>query len=232
MFDKRYERNIGTYSIEGQKLLSSSHVGIVGAGGLGGVVFEILVRAGVGKITIADNDVFEKSNLNRQLLSSESALGFSKSDAAIKRAYEINSGIEVVSHKEYISQANGAQIFSGVNLIADCTDSICTRYELQEIAKKLNVPLVHAAVAGQTGQVGIGFPNDNIIEKIYGERSTVPNKGSEVLLGTPPETVFTIASLQAKEIISLLNKRSAPTSGTLLRVDIAKQTFSKFTFAK
>ena len=232
MFEKRYERNIGTYSARGQQLLSTSHAAIVGAGGLGGVVFEILVRAGVGKITIADADVFDDSNLNRQLLSSERLIGTPKVNSAVSRASEINSNVKVFSHKEFITLQNGPSLFRDAHVIADCTDSIPTRYELEEIARTLKVPMVHAAIAGHTGQIAVIPPNEKVIEKIYGEKTFAPQKGAEVSVGAPPEAVFTVASLQANKIITILNKRSAPTCGTLLRIDLDKNIISKFTFAK
>ncbi|MEE8564302.1 MAG: ThiF family adenylyltransferase, partial [Atribacterota bacterium] len=88
---ERYQRNLGVISPSEQAKLLQSKVSIIGAGGLGGTVLELLARMGIGKLIIADKDLIVDSNLNRQILSTETNLGQKKTEVAVKRVKEINS---------------------------------------------------------------------------------------------------------------------------------------------
>ena len=90
----RYARNFGTFSCEDQVRLLQSQITVVGLGGLGGNVVEILARAGVGGMILVDGDVFEDHNLNRQLLSNHGSLGTSKAKSARKRLQAINASVD------------------------------------------------------------------------------------------------------------------------------------------
>ena len=95
--EPRYERNIPAVSPEEQETLSGKRVLVAGCGGLGGYIIEYLVRMGVGELTVADGDVFEPSNLNRQLLSGSDTLGRGKAAAAAARARNVNPSVKVTA---------------------------------------------------------------------------------------------------------------------------------------
>ncbi|MBU1695979.1 MAG: ThiF family adenylyltransferase, partial [Proteobacteria bacterium] len=99
--EERYDRNFNTLSLEEQKTLGTSKVVVIGLGGLGGSVCEMLARVGIGHLTLIDGDVFEASNLNRQLLSEEHLIGFPKAQAAKNRVNAINSEVIVKHLVEY-----------------------------------------------------------------------------------------------------------------------------------
>jgi len=216
---ERYQRNIGTIGIEGQIKLLRSKVVIVGAGGLGGTVTEILVRMGVGNLTVVDGDYFEDSNINRHLLCHENNLGESKSKAAIKRAGEINSGVEVTSFPHPVTKENVGQLIKGVNVIVDGLGEISARFVLEEAAKKAGIPLVHGAIAGFYGQVTTILPGDEGLRKIYGLRDMAPISGSETELGTPPTIASIVASFQAQEVIKVLLGSDELLQNRLLTID-------------
>lgn len=217
--DKRYLKNLGTIGEEGQKRLFKSHVAIVGAGGLGGTVFEILVRYGVGKITIVDFDSFETTNLNRQLLSSEENLGENKARAAARRAASVNSDVEVIAVAQKLTDANAKEILNGTDLACDCLGNIHDRFVLERATRDLKIPMVHAAIAGERGQIMTIFPDGAGLEAIYGERGLAPKSGQELEAGTPPSSVFAIASLQAHEAIRILAGKEA-LKNTMLTIDL------------
>lgn len=217
----RYQKNIGLLGEVGQEKLKNSHVAIIGAGGLGGVVFEILVRYGVGKITIADFDSFEETNLNRQLLSSVSNLGQNKAITATARAREINPDVEVIAEALRLTDGNAYKLIAGANLVCDCLGNICDRYVLERAAKKCGIPFIHATVAGAEGRIMTIFPEDRGLVAIYGEELAAPSSGEEVLRGTPPSTVWTIASMQAHEAISLLTNIQPTNRNLLLVIDLS-----------
>ncbi|MCU0593099.1 MAG: ThiF family adenylyltransferase, partial [Desulfobacterales bacterium] len=103
---ERYARNMRTFSLADQATLLNSHAGVVGLGGLGGTVTEILARMGVGRLTLIDGDRFEDSNLNRQLLSSLSNLSMPKADAAAQRVRQINPSTDVTVHACFLTAEN------------------------------------------------------------------------------------------------------------------------------
>ncbi|GAV22623.1 HesA/MoeB/ThiF family protein [Carboxydothermus pertinax] len=196
---QKYVRNIGSFTVAGQKKLLASKVMVVGLGGLGGYVLEELCRAGVGEIVGVDGDGFDETNLNRQLLATEKNIGQKKANKARKRAAEINQAVVFsgfVSKVEELPET----AWQGIELIFDCLDNVESRLYLEEKAKKLGVPLVHGAIGGWYGQVGVVFPGSNLLAKIYRERK----KGIEQALGNPPFTPAVAASLMVALGIKLL----------------------------
>jgi len=201
---ERYQRNIGTVGIEGQIKLLRSKVVIAGAGGLGGTVTELLVRMGVGHLIVVDGDSFEDSNINRHLLCQEKNLRQNKSQAAVERVKQINSGVEVASFSRHVTEENASQLIKGANVIVDALGEIGARFILERAAKMEGIPLVHGAIAGFYGQVTTILPEDEGLIRIYGSRDKAPGVGSERDLGTPPTTASIVASFQAQEVIKVL----------------------------
>jgi len=216
---ERYQRNIGTVGIDGQIKLLQSKVVIAGAGGLGGTVTELLARMGVGHIIVADGDSFEDSNINRHLLCHEKNLGQNKSQAAVERVRQINSGVEVTSFSKDITEENASQLIRGANVVVDALGEIGPRFILEAAVKKEGIPLVHGAIAGFFGQVTTILPEDEGLIRIYGSRDRAPEVGSERDLGTPPTTASIIASFQAQEVIKVLLVAGNLLHNRLLSVD-------------
>ena len=113
---ERYLRNIGTIGIEGQLRLLKAKVVIVGAGGLGGNIIELLTRQGIGYLRVIDGDNFAAHNLNRQLLATEGNLGTNKSMAAARRVAEINSDVHVEGITQMLDEENAQQLLSGMDM--------------------------------------------------------------------------------------------------------------------
>jgi molybdopterin/thiamine biosynthesis adenylyltransferase len=216
---ERYQRNIGTLGIEGQIKLLRSTVAIVGAGGLGGTVTELLARIGVGHLIVVDGDSFEDSNINRHLLGQEKNLGQSKSQAAMERVGQINSGVEVTSFSQPVSEKNATQLIKRANVIVDALGEIGARFILEAAAKKEGIPLVHGAIAGFYGQVTTILPKDEGLIRIYGSRDRAPNVGSEREMGTPPTIASIVASFQAQEAIKVLLESDKLLHNRLLSID-------------
>ena len=199
LFPKRYKLNAGTLGTEGQKHLLLSKVMVAGLGGLGGHVVEQLVRCGVGVLLGVDADLFEETNLNRQLYSDLNTIGVSKTEATQRRVAAINDAVEfhpVALRLEDLED----EAYDGVDLIFDCLDSIPTRLHLQEVGERLNIPLIHGAIGGWYGQVAIVWPGSKLLSNVYGTRQ----EGIEKTLGNPPFTPAFIATLMVSEGIKLL----------------------------
>ena len=115
--EERYIRNLGALTEQECAQLRTKTVFVAGCGGLGGYLIEMLLRLGVGAIRAADGDVFEVSNLNRQLLSSTCNLGRSKAEAAKDRAAEVNPGVRFTAIPAFLTEENAAYIGEGINAI-------------------------------------------------------------------------------------------------------------------
>jgi molybdopterin/thiamine biosynthesis adenylyltransferase len=217
---ERYHRNLGVINPSEQIKLLQSKVAIIGAGGLGGTVVELLTRIGIGELIIADKDIMGDSNLNRQILSTETNLGQSKSEVAAKRIKEINSSIEITEYSIFIDSDNVKKIIEGVDVVVDALDNLPSRFVLQKACRELKIPLVHGAIAGFNGQLTTIFPEDKGLELIYGSARDLPEHGSEVTLGAPTVTPALITSLEAQEVIKILLKRGKLFRNKLLYLDI------------
>ncbi len=222
---ERYLRNMHTYTIKDQIRLLDANITVVGLGGLGGMVVEILSRAGIGTLTLIDGDVFEDHNLNRQLMSRPDLLGTRKTVAAQKRVYQVNPSIKVIAVDSFITKSNSEQLIRGSHLVVDCLDNIKTRFILENAAKSIGIPMVSAAVAGLSGQVTTIFPEDTGLEMIYGPPGLIKtDKGIETDLGCPPHTVSVLASLESAAVLDLVLTRKSNLKNKLLIVDLTDFT--------
>lgn len=199
----RYLRNMGTIGIQGQLQLLKAKVAIVGAGGLGGHIIELLSRQGVGHLRIIDGDCFADHNLNRQLLATERNLGENKALVAAQRVGEINSDVYAEGVAQMVTADNAEQLLSGMDIVVDALDTISSRLLVSKITIQLGIPLVHAAIAGFTGQVTTLLPGDKGLEQIY-QSNHNGDKGIEVILGNPATTPAFAAAIQAQEVIKFL----------------------------
>lgn len=196
----RYERNIGTLGMDGQARLLESRVAVAGCGGLGGWIIEMLARAGVGEIVMADGDTFDDNNLNRQLFSSEENVGMPKAEAAARRVTEINAAVTAYPKVMFINEKNGTDLFKGCSVVVDALDSNSARKTVFNICRELGVPFVHGAIAGFYAQAGVFYPNDNPLW----ESEDVPDKGIENETGNPTFTPAFIGSIEVSETIKIL----------------------------
>lgn len=218
----RYDRNLGSISYDENKVLQNSRICVIGCGGLGGYIIEMLGRLGVGHITAVDSDVFEMTNLNRQILSDEMSVGKSKARVAVKRMQIVNSHIEVTPVIAYIDESNANKVLSGHELVIDALDNIKSRLVLEKACRELNIPLVHGAIAGWYGQVCTIFPGENTLSKIY---TTGISKGIEERLGTPSFTPALVASIEVSEAVKILLGRGEPLRNKLLFLDLLSSEF-------
>lgn len=201
---ERYQRNLGTTGIVGQIKLLDAKVAVIGAGGLGGSIIELLARMGVGQITVCDGDTFSENNLNRQLIATESVLGCSKAMMAKDRVNKINSAVEVIVVDDYITQGNITTVLDNVDIVVDALDNAQTRFIVADAAQELKIPFIHGAIGGFCGHVTTIMPGDQTLELIYGEREKAADQGVEIKLGNPAATPLMIAALEVQETVKLI----------------------------
>ncbi len=223
----RYYRNIASLGLDGQARLLSATAAVIGAGGLGGLVIELLARIGVGRLILVDGDSFTEDNLNRQLLCREGDIGRKKVEAAAERVRSVNSAVEVIPRPVFLTAENAAGLLAGTEVVIDALDRIAARLILEKAAAGLGVPLVHGAVGGFMGQVASVYPGEETLSAVYGGRKGEAARGIEAVLGTPTPTPAAVAALEAMEAVKILLGRGRPLRDGLLCLDLESGEFSR-----
>jgi molybdopterin/thiamine biosynthesis adenylyltransferase len=224
MIDERYQRNPTTISPAEQAELARKRVLVVGCGGLGGYVIECLARVGVGHLRVVDGDVFEISNLNRQLLSSEMNLGKPKVLAAKHRVMTINSLVQIEAIEQRLDEESAPTFLEGCDVVVDALDNIPSRLVLQKAAKEAGVVLVHGAVAGWWGQLCVVRPGEDLLSILY--EGSHEERGAEAKVGTPSFTPAMLGALEAAEAVKLLLGKPG-LRGELMSVDLLSGTVDR-----
>ena len=221
---ERYLRNHDAISESEQAILATKRVLVVGCGGLGGMVIECLARISVGYLRVVDGDVFEESNLNRQLLSSTMNLGRPKVLAAQQRIMAVNPLVEVDAVQADLAAENAMELLAGCDVAVDCLDNIPARLVLQQAAKVAGVTVVHGAVAGWLVRICVIQPGEDLLSLLYPNPEEA--QGEERQRGTLSFTAALTASWQAAETVKLLLGKPG-LQGEILEVDLLQAIVRK-----
>ena len=211
--EPRYARNIPALTEKECLTLRQKKILVVGCGGLGGHVIDQLSRIGVGALRVVDGDVFEETNLNRQLLSEVSLLGIGKAKAAADRIRKVNPEIMVDAVEEFLTEENAAVLLEGCDAVVDALDNISSRKTLAAACAKAGIPYIYGAISGWVAQAAVSMPGDGLIELLYPEGTVLRDKS--VLSFTPA----LCASLQVSLCVKLLTGRPVET-GTIYHFDL------------
>lgn len=216
--DGRYARNIPALTKSECEALRQKRILVVGCGGLGGHMIDQLARIGVGFLRVVDGDVFEASNLNRQLLSAVPLLGVSKVKAAADHIARVNPDVTVEVVQTFLTEGNAAEILAGCEIVMDALDNIPSRRILAAACEKANIPYIYGAIQGWIAQAAISMPGDHLIDTLYPEEIEITDKS--VLSFTPA----LCASMQTALCVKWLLGRSMET-GTVYYFDLLNQEF-------
>jgi len=222
---ERYTRNMTTLSAKDQHRLLGCTACVVGVGGLGGSVAEILARVGVGRLRLVDDDHFEDGNLNRQRFADAASLGQFKVQVACERIATINPAVEVFALPERLTAENGSAIVGDADIAIDCLDTLQARLDLQTACRRKHIPVISAAVAGVSGQITVFYPEDEGLATLYGDLASAADRGAETTLGNLPFAVNLLASLECSETVKILLGRKETLRGRLLIFDLTDLTF-------
>lgn len=217
----RFSRNQRLLTTNDQKQLHLAHIAVIGLGGLGGGVTELLARIGIGNLTLIDGDSFDETNLNRQLLSTVANIGMPKATVARERVLSINPATRVKTHLQFLEPHNGYDLLAEADLAIDCLDTISDRFTLEHICTKRNIPLISAAIAGKSGQATVIFPEDTGLKNFYGEQKDAPKRGVETSIGTLSYTAAYMAAIECAEAINIILKKNLPLRNCLLFADLS-----------
>lgn len=218
----RYSRQIllPQVDVEGQQRLLNGKVLVVGAGGLGSPVALYLAAAGVGSITIADADVVDVSNLQRQILHRQQDVGENKARSAARAMSAINPDIEVSAIPERLSGESLQGAVSETDVVVDCSDNFATRYEVNAACQQHCKPLVSAAAIRMEGQLAVFDPRLSdapCYACLYPPTEERLNQGGERCAdsGILGPVVGMMGSWQALEVIKLIAGGGSGTPATL-----------------
>ena len=219
----RYSRHIllEEFGVEAQRKLLQSHALIVGAGGLGCPAALYLAASGLGKITIADGDKVDATNLQRQILYRETVVGEPKAGAAKAALRDVNPEVDVVALGERIAGERLAALVGSVDIVLDCSDNFATRHALNRACVKHAKPLVSGAAIrfdGQLATFDLRGANAPCYACLFPESAEAEDVACAVMGVLSPLTGV-IGALQAAEAIKLLAGMGVTLSGRLQMFD-------------
>lgn len=231
-FHERYSRHLllPEVGVEGQRRLERSRVLVIGAGGLGSPSAYYLAAAGIGHLRIADDDVVDRSNLQRQILHADARIGLPKVDSAQATLSALNPRTHVEAIAERVTSANIDRLLEGVDIVLDGADNFPVRYLLNDACIKHGKPLVYGAVQRFEGQVSVfdagrqrgQAPCYRCLFPEPPPPEFAPNCAEAGVLGVLPGV---IGLLQASEIVKLLLEIGEPLTGRLLHFDALAMRF-------
>ncbi len=227
---ERYARHLvlPELGVGGQLALGRARVAMVGAGGLGSPAALYLAAAGIGSLSLVDDDRVERSNLQRQVMHADARIGMPKTQSARIALEALNPRIAIVTHETRLDARNVEALLAGHDVVIDGADNFPTRYLLDAACRRLRIPLVYGAVHRFTGQVSV-FDARRADSPCYRclfpeppSAAEAPNCSEAGVLGVLPGT---IGLLQATEAIKLILGLGRPLVGRLLCYDALAATF-------
>jgi adenylyltransferase/sulfurtransferase len=231
----RYGRHLvlPEVGLEGQLRLRSGRALIVGAGGLGAPAALYLAAAGVGRIGLADFDVVEVSNLQRQVLYTTADVGRPKVEAARERLLALNPEIVIEAHRERVSAANARGLLGGYDVVVDGTDNFPTRYLVNDACVLMGLPYVYGSIFRFEGQASVFWkgraPCYRCLHPEPPPAGLVPNCAEGGVLGVLPGV---IGSIQAAEALKILIGRGETLAGRLLLFDALTMRFREMAITR
>ncbi len=230
----RYSRHIIMDEVgpEGQKRLLEGSALVLGAGGLGSPAIQYLAAAGVGTIGIVDDDVVERSNLQRQVVHGDADVGEPKVESARRYVESLNPDVDVEVHETRLDETNVHELIGDHDVVVDCADNFRTRYVVNDAARIESVPVVHGAIYKFEGQATTLVPDGPCYRCLFPEPpepGTVPDCATTGVLGVLPGTM---GCIQATEAVKLLLDAGETLDGRLLFYDAMEMTFETVAYER
>ena len=227
----RYSRHLllDDIGIDGQEKLLAAHALVLGAGGLGSPVALYLGSAGVGTITIIDDDIVELSNLQRQIMHTEARVGQPKATSAREAVAALNPGVEVRAFARRATEDLLRELAADADVVLDCSDNFATRHMLNRVCVALHKPLISGAASGFAGQVSVYDlrRDDSPCYACVFPPSQPAADAPGAAAGVLAPLVGMTGSLQAAETIKLLCGYGQPLTGRLLMADLRRTEFTQ-----
>lgn len=227
---ERYARQLRLPQVgeSGQAKLGQANVVLLGAGGLGAPAALYLAAAGVGQLTLIDDDRVERSNLHRQVIHADARVGMLKTESAQMALAALNPRVKVSLHSERLQADNVERLLQGHDLVIDGADNFPARYLIAAAVQRLKLPMIYGAVERFTGQVSVFDPrraDSPCYRCLFPEppaAADAPNCSEAGVLGVLPGIV---GLLQATEALKLILELGNPLIGRLLSFDTLDMQF-------
>ena len=229
---ERFRRSRSVLSAEGLKRLLRTRVLVAGCGGLGGHTAALLARSGVGAFVLCDPDIFEESNLNRQMFCSEAALGRSKAETAREGLLGMASHLEVEAHVVAVDEGNLPGLLADCSAVVDGLDSVPKKLMLEEAAAMAGLPFVHGSVNREEGFAFIEAAGGRRLASMWPDAKERAKQGDRDFIEAP-DTVATSAAGVACLMASLLVRALAEgevRDSALLHLDCSVPELERFAF--
>jgi len=208
---------------EGQRRLSAAHVAVVGAGGLGSPALLALAAAGVGAITVIDDDVVELTNLQRQLAHRVDDIGTRKTESAARAITALAPQTAVTRIAERLDAANAERLFASADVVVDTSDSFATRRDVAAAAEALGLPLVWGAVQEWHAQATVFWSRptegDPVVLTDLFPLGTEGEPPSCAQVGVLGALCVQVGGMLAGEAIKLITGAGEPLLGRLAMID-------------
>ncbi|PNI01340.1 molybdopterin-synthase adenylyltransferase MoeB [Vibrio diazotrophicus] len=231
----RYNRQIilKAFDFEGQEALKQSSILILGAGGLGCASSQYLATAGIGKLTLIDDDKVELSNLQRQVLHHDADIGKLKVESAAQALKELNPELEIVTVAKRLNDEALLSLVQEHDLVLDASDNVDTRNQLNRLCYQTKTPLVSGAAIRMEGQVSV-FTYQDQQEPCYQCLSALfgSNALSCVEAGVMAPVVGIIGAVQAMEAIKVIAGLGKPIQGKILMLDAMTMSWREMKLMK
>ncbi|MGG5575409.1 molybdopterin-synthase adenylyltransferase MoeB [Vibrio diazotrophicus] len=231
----RYNRQIilKAFDFEGQEALKQSSILILGAGGLGCASSQYLATAGIGKLTLIDDDKVELSNLQRQVLHHDADIGKLKVESAAQALKELNPALEIVTVAKRLNDEALLSLVQAHDLVLDASDNVDTRNQLNRLCYQTKTPLVSGAAIRMEGQVSV-FTYQDESEPCYQCLSALfgSNALSCVEAGVMAPVVGIIGAVQAMEAIKVIAGLGKPIQGKILMLDAMTMSWREMKLMK
>ena len=215
----RYTRNRQTIDTARQLRLLDARVAIIGCGGLGGHVAEMLTRIGVGHLTLIDPDTFDEHNLNRQNFSTLATLGQEKVQVLKHHLLAINPATQIRPITHRFDPAHDMPLIDDADVVIDALDDPAVKLTLAAACQSRSLPFIHGAIAGMDGQLAV----NTTLEHLYRDGT----HGAEETAGNLSFSAAFIASLQAAETVKLLLDLGESLEGEILITDLMYGDFTR-----
>lgn len=221
---ERYARHIVLPDIggAGQNAIKAAHLLVVGAGGIGSPVIQYLAAAGIGALTIVDDDVVSLSNLQRQTLYTTQDVGQPKAQVAAARVHALNPYVAVTPIETRVTAAQMPNLLDGISVVIDGSDNFATRLAVADAANAARVPLVSAAIGQFQGQLGVfrGWEADKPCYRCFvGDAHDADDCDTCADVGVLGAMVGMMGSMAAMEAIRCVTGFGTDPAGKLQLVD-------------
>ncbi len=237
---ERYARHLVIRDVggPGQQKLKAAHVAVIGAGGLGAPCLLYLAAAGVGTLTIIDDDVVALSNLQRQIIHPTERVGDPKVESAADALQAVNPHVALIQHQTRLSSNNASDLLAGADVVVDGSDSFETRADVAAACESLEVPLVTGAVSVWDGSLtvlaphwtkddGRSYPRFTDLFPSFPTPGSLPTCAEVGVIGA---LTGMLGTMQAMEAIKLITGAGRPLLGRLLLVNALTMLFEEIAY--